>query len=98
MQRSAINDHRSLSKGLDRADIHGTYVPVEGPSSPSRADIRGLNPFKDERMIFIGTPTLRPVLVILYRDNDRSGPRSGSDSKVDKLLHLTHLLFDQPVG
>jgi hypothetical protein len=77
MQRSAINDHRSLSKGLDRV---------------------GLNPFKDERMIFIGTPTLRPVLVILYRDNDRSGPRSGSDSKVDKLLHLTHLLFDQPVG
>ena len=26
------------------------------------------------------------------------GPRSGPDSKVDKLLNLTHLIFDQPVG
>ena len=65
MTLSAIDDHRSLSEGLDRTDIHGTYVLVE---------------------------------VILYRDNGGSGPRSGSDSKVDKLLHLAHLPFDQPVG
>jgi hypothetical protein len=39
MTRSAINDHRSLSEGFNRTNIHGTHVPVEEPSTASEADI-----------------------------------------------------------
>jgi hypothetical protein len=42
--------------------------------------------------------TKKPRSVIVYRDNGNSGPRSGPDSKLDKLLNLANLLFDQPVG
>jgi hypothetical protein len=38
--RSAINDHRSLSEGFNRTNIHGTHVPVEGPSTASTGDNR----------------------------------------------------------
>ena len=35
---SAISDRCSFCRGLDRTEIHGTDVPVEEPSTASKAD------------------------------------------------------------
>ena len=66
-------------------------------SSRSRADAFGCPLYTQYRPnIFGAANDVKCQSQPTHRSNP--DPGSGSDSKVDKLLNLTHLLFDKPVG